>query len=266
MSTGRTDHSTDHSLDHSVSSLIGSIPLPQQDSYSYSEAKLFSQQLDLDLGFQVESVEKTILENHPRTPWAGLDPQALQTPYPEIRMMLSRLDLQPGQTIVDLGAAYGRMGLVVVGFHPEVRFIGYEVSVDRAREGNRVYESVRSALQHVNQASDVQSTKNGAADFPVIIQKPLLSTFDSGWIELRCEDISRTDWSLPDAELYFIYDFGDLESIIRVIDRLKTRARQQPITVVGRGRRTRDHIERHEPWLSQVNPPDHCGNFSIYRS
>jgi len=254
MSTGRTDHSTDHSLDHSVSSLIGSIPLPRQDSYSYSEAKLFSQQLDLDLGFQVESVEKTILENHPRTPWAGLDPQALQTPYPEIRMMLSRLDLQPGQTIVDLGAAYGRMGLVVAGFHPEVQFIGYEVSVDRAREGNRVYELVRSALQ------------NGAADFPTINQKTTLSTFDSRWIELRCEDISHTDWSLPDAEVYFIYDFGDLESIVRVIDLLKKRARQQPITVVGRGRRTRDHIERHEPWLSQVQPPEHCGNFSIYRS
>jgi hypothetical protein len=250
MSTGSAHSSS------SIRSLLESIPLPTLETYSYVEAKAFSRQLDHELGFRIEAVEQVILESHPHTPWAGLEPQALQTPYPEIRMMLATLGLQSGQTIVDLGAAYGRMGLVVAAFYPDVRFIGYEVSVDRAREGNRVFERIKPAFENGNVPSD----------FPTISQKIEPSTFGPGMIELRCEDISRTDWSLPDSDVYFIYDFGDLESIIRVIDLLKKQARQQPITVVGRGRRTRDHIERHEPWLSQVNSPDHCGNFSIYRS
>ena len=223
MSTGNTHPRS------TLRSLLETIPLPTVETYSYSEAKAFSRQLDHELGFRIEAVEQVILENHPHTPWAGLEPQSLQTPYPEIRMMLSKLELQAGQAIVDLGAAYGRMGLVVAAFHPGVRFIGYEVSPERVSEAKRIFDLLPAQ-------------------------------------ELIQDDISRTDWILPDADVYFIYDFGDLESIIRVIDLLKKQARQQPITVVGRGRRTRDHIERHEPWLSQVNPPDHCGNFSIYRS
>jgi hypothetical protein len=218
--------------------VLSTIPLPTLETYSYSAAKEFSRALDDALGFQIEAVEKAIVDLHPHTPWAGLEPQALQTPYPEIRLMLAQLDLKSGQTIVDLGAAYGRMGLVIGAHHPGVQFIGYEISLERVKEGNRI-----------------------------LTQMPFSSANAmNGSIQLVHDDISRSDWLLPDADVYFIYDFGDLESIIRVIDQLKKRAVQTPITVVGRGRRTRDHIERHEPWLSQVNSPRHCGNFSIYQS
>jgi precorrin-6B methylase 2 len=234
MSTGNADPQL------SIRSLLETIPLPTLETYSYADAKAFSRQLDQELGFRIDVVEKLILENHPHTPWAGLEPQALQTPYPEIRMMLAQLDLQPGQMIVDLGAAYGRMSLVVGLFHPGVQFIGYEVSPERVMEGKRILDALFT------------QTINSAENQPKI--------------ELFQDDISRSGWQLPDANVYFIYDFGDLESIIRVIDLLKKRARHQSITVVGRGRRTRDHIERHEPWLSQIQQPVHCGNFSIYQS
>lgn len=211
-----------------------SIPQVSLSDYSYSDAQRFSKNLDELLGFQIDAVESQILENSPHTPWAGLEPQALQTPYAEIRMMLNQVGLQPEQTVVDLGAAYGRMGLVMAAFHPESRFIGFEISPERVEEGNRIYNRFE---------------------------------IDASFrIQLLQEDISRSDWVLPEADVYFIYDFGDLESIIRVIDRLKMKARQRKVTVVGRGRRSRDHIERQEPWLSQVIPPVHCGNFSIYQS
>jgi len=208
---------------------LESIYLPTPENYSYSEAKQFSRELDLKLGLLIDEVEKGIVQNSPQTPWAGLDPQALQTPYPEIRMILSKLELQKGQKIVDLGAGYGRMGLVIAHFHPELQFDGYEISEERVDEGNQVLSKFKNA-------------------------------------KLIAADISQTSWMMPVAEVYFIYDFGDLESIVRVIDRLKEISREKKIRVVGRGRRTRDHIERQEPWLSQVHEPLHCGNFSIYQS
>lgn len=218
--------------------LLETVYLPTLESYSYSDARSFSRNLDLKLGFEIEKAEQAILKNNPLTPWAGLDPEALQTPYPEVRLMLQRLDLQEGQAIIDLGAGYGRMGLVIAQFFPGVSFAGYEISSERVTEGIRM-------LNHLKHESELMRSDS---------------------IQLIHADISRTDFVVPEVDVYFIYDFGDLESIVRVIDQLKEISRRRKIRVVGRGRRTRDHIERQEPWLSQVNPPDHCGNFSIYRS
>ena len=212
-----------------ITQILDSIELPTESNYSYSLAQKFSKELDEKLGIKIEEVEKSILLNAPQTPWAGLDPQALQTPYPEIRFILSQLKLFPSQHLVDLGAGYGRMGLVIGHFYPEIQFSGFEISGERAHEGNRMLLSFKN-------------------------------------VKLINEDISKTDWNLPNADVFFIYDFGDLESIIRVVDRLKDLSTRKKIRVVGRGRRSRDHIERHEPWLSQVHPPVHCGNFSIYQS
>jgi len=208
---------------------LNSVYLPTLENYSYSAAKVFSRNLDQKLGFRIEEVEERILLSSPHTPWAGLDPQALQTPYPEIRMILSLLGLRAGERIIDLGAGYGRMGMMVGHFFPGVFFEGYEISQERAKEGSR-----------------------------------LLAHFQNS--KLHHDDISRSSWMAPEADVYFIYDFGDLESILRVVEKLKQISMKKPIRVVGRGRRTRDHVERNEPWLSQVHSPLHCGNFSIYRA
>jgi hypothetical protein len=85
-------------------------------------------------------------------------------------------------------------------------------------------------------------------------------------VDWRCGDVTSDSEPFPEADHYFIYDFSGLESLFRMIDRLKSVARKRKITVIGRGRRTRDHIERMEPWLNAMVPPRHFGNFSIYTS
>ena len=209
--------------------LLETIYLPTLENYSYAKAREFSRDLDQKMGLEIDAIEEKIVKSAPHTPWAGLDPQALQTPYPEIRMILSKLNLQKGQGVIDLGAGYGRMGLVMAHFFSDHPFIGYEISKERVNEGNKVLGQFLSA-------------------------------------ELIHEDISRTDFKIPEMDHYFIYDFGDLESIVRVIEQLKLISMKKPIRVVGRGRRARDHIERNEPWLSQIFAPMHCGNFSIYKT
>ena len=206
-----------------------SVPHPDRSPCPYPEEREFSRQLDLDLGFEIAACEARILREFPATPWAGLDPETLQTPYAEIRRMLACLGPMPGSRIADIGAGYGRMGLLIGALHPDLHFSGVEVSPVRAAEGGR-----------------------------------LLAPFPN--IDWRCGDVTSAGGFFPDADHYFMYDFSDLESLFQVIDRLKSIARTRKISVIGRGRRTRDHIERMEPWLTAIVPSGHFGNFSIYRS
>jgi hypothetical protein len=202
----------------------------------YREAQAHSHTVDQWLGLRISETEKQIAENtldanERKEKWVGLDPQALQTPYTEIRTILNALKFKAGETIIDLGAGYGRMGFVVGRHFAESNFIGYEISKERVQEGNRV-----------------------------------LSAFDYSNISLREQDLAKADFELPRAEIYFVYDFGTPASIQKMLDRLKEYSKTQPVCVVGRGRGVRDQIERHEFWLSAVVTPQHFGNFSIYRT
>jgi SAM-dependent methyltransferase len=209
--------------------LLGRISIGEEGKASYPREREFSRELDLDLGLKIEESERKILLERRDTPWAGLDPETLQTPYPEIGRMLTALELPPGSEVVDLGAAYGRMGLVIARFFPELRFRGFEISSFRAEEGARFLSCFPNT--HLSQA-----------------------------------DVTASGFPFPDADAYFLYDFHHLESLLRVLDRIRERARGKDVAVIGRGRFTRDRIERNEPWLSGIVKPLHLGNFSIYRT
>jgi precorrin-6B methylase 2 len=143
--------------------------------------------------------------------------------------MLGALALPEGSHVVDLGAGYGRLGLVIAEACPKLRFTGFEISPERVAEARRVY-----ALQGL----------------------------DPG--QMREADLSSPEFVPPAAQAYLIYDFGTRPAVEKVLRDLQTLARGQSFQVIGRGRLSRDLIERHHPWLSQVHPPRHMGNFSIY--
>jgi len=82
---------------------------------------------------------------------------------------------------------------------------------------------------------------------------------------IETADISSPDFMLPPAELYFIYDFGSRTAVAKVLLDLQQVASKQAIVLIGRGREVRDQVEREHPWLNVV-PPEHHGNFSLYRS
>ena len=164
-------------------------------------------------------------------PWIGLAPDALQTPYCELRAVLESLAPRAGEWVVDLGAAYGRLGLVMARHFPDSHFLGYELIQERVDAG-------RAALE-----------KLGAAR-----------------ARLECLDLSQNPERIPRARAYFIYDFGSPQAIEIVLARLREVAKTQCIEVVGRGRAIRDRIERNEPWLSQVIAPIHGLHSSLYRS
>jgi hypothetical protein len=133
--------------------------------------------------------------------------------------------------VVDLGAGYGRLGFVLQRHFPEVEFLGLELVAERVREG-------QAALQR----------------------------FGAGNARLVVADLADPAFRVPEAAVYFIYDFGVRAAIAKVLDEMRGIAGRRAITVVGRGRAIRDQIERGHPWLGEVNPPFHRPHFSIYCS
>jgi hypothetical protein len=213
-------------------------PYPLSPEMTDLEAMEYSHAIDLWLGFDIEAVEKKI---HARLGnsrlgdaqeyWVGLNIQSLLTPYTEIRKLLNRLEIKPGDTLIDLGAGYGRIGLVMGHNFPDSFFIGYEAVEERVQETNRCLDK----LKYPN-------------------------------VRMELADLSAPTFKPEPADFYFIYDYGTRPAVKKTLEDLKEVARTRKITVIGRGRLSRDAIERHHPWLSQVQPPRHFKNYSIYYS
>lgn len=195
---------------------------------SYAEQQEQSRLIDLELGLRTDEVERSIAGHDDRETryWIGLPTTALLTPYSEIRLMLSRLP--EARKVVDLGAGYGRMGFVIAHHFPHIEFLGVEVVSERVREG-------AAALKRFGARGQ-------------LIEGDL------------------TAMPLPEADTYFLYDYGSQIAIEKTLNDLKERALTHAVTVVGRGGATRSTIEKKHLWLSGVVKPEHFANFSIYRS
>jgi hypothetical protein len=213
-------------------------PLLDPTSHTYHEAQAHSALADQWLGLQAQPIEELLLKNQSYEHgystvqfWRGLSLQAMQTPYTEIRHILSLLDLQNGHHVVDLGCSYGRMGHVIGRHYPEVSFTGYELVAERVQEGNRV-----------------------------------LARFHYPRVAIETKDLSSAVFLPPDAEFYFIFDFGSASAIEKTLQDLRRIAQRKPITLVGRGRGIRHQIYQSHPWLCQIKTPQVHGNFTIFYS
>ncbi|NDD05219.1 MAG: class I SAM-dependent methyltransferase, partial [Proteobacteria bacterium] len=65
-------------------------------------------------------------------------PELLLTPYSEILNLFRGAGLKSGDSVVDLGAGFGRVGLALATKYPGVSVTGYEIVKDRIEEGARV--------------------------------------------------------------------------------------------------------------------------------
>jgi precorrin-6B methylase 2 len=146
--------------------------------------------------------------------WVGLDLQTLQTPYSECLRILQLLKIRPYQHVVDLGAAYGRMGIVIGGLYIKNSFTGFEYVKSRVDEGNRVYKEL------------------GMSRSKLVTQ----DLFDKGF-------------EMPEADIYFIYDYGQVEHIDHTLKQLEAVAQKRPIKVVVRGKFTKQIIADRHHWL-----------------
>ncbi|MCM2349748.1 MAG: hypothetical protein NDI69_06990 [Bacteriovoracaceae bacterium] len=206
-----------------------------------------SQMVDKILGFRMKYVEEMLVaeaqgfepEGSHETwgpalhqgvqTWVGLDLQTLQTPYSECLRILQLLKIKPYQHIIDLGAAYGRMGIVIGGLYIKNSFTGYEYVKARVNEGKRLYKE-----------------------------------FGFARCELVEQDLFAASFELPVADVYFIYDYGQVEHIDHTLKQIEKIAHKRPVKVVVRGKFTKEIIKDRHEWLDLKYEGKFEELFSIY--
>lgn len=182
-------------------------------------------------GFEPEGTHETwgpTLHNGVQT-WVGLDVETMQTPYSECLRILQLLKIRPYQHVIDLGAAYGRMGIILGGLYIKNSFTGYEYVKARVDEGNRIYKELGFTR-----------------------------------CQLLEQDLFDSSFELPDADIYFIYDYGQVEHIDHTLKQIEAVAHKRPVKVVVRGKYTKQIIADGHPWLELKYEGRHEEMFSIY--
>jgi hypothetical protein len=117
-----------------------------------------------------------------------------QSAYRRIYRILSAVNPQPGQTVIDLGAGYGRVGVVVGLMFPGVKFIGYEIVPERVQEANRVFRGLGIS-------EDVQSIT---------------------------QDLSDPNFRLPYSEYYYYWSPVRSETGRRVLSQIQEAVQGRP--------------------------------------
>ena len=206
-----------------------------------------SKMIDHLLGFKILKIEQKLLKqykpfymidedngekksfNEDAEAWIGLHPQILLTPYSEIDKILSSIIRFDIKSITDFGCAYGRIGIVASVMFPKCKFIGFEIVSERAREAQRV-----------------------------------LDTLDSSDHEIYAVNILDDEFNLPKTDVYFIYDFGHVEHIKKILDKLVLMMNGHNFILVARGEEVRSIIQMYYPSFYVRHRPLHKRGWSIF--
>lgn len=206
-----------------------------------------SKMIDRLLGFKILKIEQKLIKQYRpfymvndadsekkafddgAEAWIGLHPQILLTPYSEIYKILKSFGRYQIESITDFGCAYGRIGIVASTLFPNCKFIGYEIVSERAREAERV-----------------------------------LDTLDNSSHEIYSTNILNDDFILPKTDVYFIYDFGHVEHIKKILDKLVLMMNQHNFILVARGDEVRSIIQMYYPLFYVRQKPLHKRGWSIF--
>ena len=157
---------------------------------------------------------------------------AVQSSYTTILLALRYLKMNKGSRFIDLGSGFGRVGLVLGLLRPYIQFTGYEFVQKRV-------ETADHASQALNMSSHVH---------------------------FQSQDLSAKDFSIPEADIYYLYDPFNEETYAHVISQLSLIAKNKKVTIITKGN-AKDHFMNSSAkgiW-SKPQVFEH-GNFCLFRS
>ena len=204
--------------------------------------------LDKELGYRIPKIEEKLLKKFSAydkavdisnkkqhyqgtETWIGLHPQILQTPYCDIYKALELLSDKDIRHVVDIGAGYGRVGLVLSVLMPEAQFTGYEIVKQRRSEASRIFTKLK--------------LKNSA-------------------IELQ--NVLEDSFEIPEADVFFIYDFSEREDVNIILRKMLERMRNREFYLITKGDRV-DYLMKYifnNEWIKFSNVGD--TGLKIYKS
>lgn len=150
---------------------------------------------------------------------AGL---GVQTSYSSLLIALDEIAPPTGGQFIDLGSGYGRVGLVIGLVRPDLHFIGYEYV------GHRVEVSNQCAQR-------------------------LLIDDKVHFIE---QDLAAKDFSIPPADVYYLYDPFTQKTYQHVFGRLREIGKSRSIAIVTKGNASR--------WFADAIGDDRCWTFPAH--
>jgi hypothetical protein len=195
--------------------------------------------LDNELDIRVNEVEGEItalykngeISQNSTQAWIGLHPQILQTPYREIITTLNLFKNVNPKKIVDLGAGYGRIGLVSSQIYPACEFVGYEYVELRLAEARRIFRK-----------------------------------YNLDNCSMRGDDILEEGFEIPKADLYFVYDFSEPKDLHKLLQKMSERVFKDQFYMVAKGKGVRSIIQNKYPEFWAANGAIHEENWSVYSS
>ncbi|UYL10298.1 class I SAM-dependent methyltransferase [Bdellovibrio sp. SKB1291214] len=125
----------------------------------------------------------------------------VQSGYSTVLTALNHLQITGSSKFVDLGSGYGRVGLVVGLLRPDIHFVGYEYVPHR-----------------------VQISAKTAERFEI-----------QDHVKFQVQDLSLKDFSIPEAEIYYLYDPFSEETYSHVLHQLIDLSRRKPFVIVTKG-------------------------------
>jgi len=208
-----------------------------------------SKSIDQFLGFRIVRIERKLIQQYRSffteentnsnkkshsdngetgESWVGLNPQVLLTPYSELYEIFDILRTSPVKSIVDIGCAYGRVGIVSKAFFPESSFTGYEIVKKRINEAQRISSHYDLNLNILNQ------------------------------------NVLDEDFELPDSSVYFIYDFSHFMHIKSILSKLENKIGKIPFILVAKGDDVRSIIQLYYPIFITKQEPIYKKNWCIF--
>ena len=178
---------------------------------------------------QIENVRKDrMLESSSldEASWSQpTSPDGYSSSYRPIKAILKASGMKDGDTFVDIGSSYGRVGCTVGVNFPNSRFLGFEIVRERVTEAQRVADFLQ--LHHV--------------------------------IYYHA-DVTADDFTIPEADWFFFFNPLNKEALVRILEKIYHSKGNREIHLIAKYTGDLDKYAK-SPYLELISAIGEPGNF-----
>ena len=152
-------------------------------------------------------------------------PDGYSSSYRHIKAILKTSGMKDGDTFVDIGSSYGRVGCTVGVNFPKSCFWGYEIVEERVAEAQRVAE---------------------------FLQLHNVSYYHA--------DVSADNFEIPQADWFFLFNPLGKEALARVLKKIYQASRSREVRLIAKYTGDLDKYAK-SPYLELIKKIGEPGNF-----